>query len=92
MRGACGLDFAATSEHPADADRAERHGKRQLAPKQRRRRIDLADIAKHPLAQFDGRKLGPIAAHCRFGHRAAIGVVEQETRQAPLCSGAKVFM
>jgi hypothetical protein len=50
---------------------------------QRGRQIDRGDVPKHALAQRDAGKVVDVTAQRLFGTGAAVGIVEQETRDAP---------
>ena len=65
---------------PANGRRED--GQAQRSPEERRRQVDLGDVAQHPRAKGDGVEGLPIPAHRRFRFGAADQVVPRPLRQA----------
>jgi len=78
----CRLQLAATRIHAADAHWPQRHRQGDLATEQRRFQVDRRHVLEHALTQRDPGQIADVATQRFLGIGAAIGIIEQEARQA----------
>ncbi len=75
-----GLNLTASCIHAGQPDRSQHHRHAKRLAKQGSGKIDVGNIAQHPLAQRHVGQVGDVMAKRMFGIGATVDIVEQERR------------
>jgi hypothetical protein len=84
------LHLPPPAEHACDSDWSKRYWHRPSPAKPRCAEVKRRNVLQHPLAYQDLLQVRFIVAHRLLTESAAVGIIEQKTRQTPPRGFAKI--